>query len=85
MIVGFTLLAVHLFHIHIMKQIHHIDWISQFVAIYKGIEHIIHSHKISIAINGRRALTDVAKGLGLNGSLGYSFFTIEWYGEMGLR
>lgn len=50
------------------------DWISQFVAIYKGIEHIIHSHKISIAINGRRALTDVAKGLGLNvRSLGYSF------------
>tara|TARA_X000000950_G_C13915618_1_gene660860 strand:- start:4100 stop:5542 length:1443 start_codon:yes stop_codon:yes gene_type:complete len=50
------------------------DWIRQFVSIYYGIESIFNKHKITIAINGRRVVTDIAKSLGLHvRSMGYSF------------
>ena len=50
------------------------EWVSQFVAIYEGVEEIFKRHQISFVLNGRRVVCDIAKGLGvMTRCLGYSF------------
>ena len=53
-------------------------WIKQFVSIYKGTEEIFKKHNITITLNGRRVVNDIAKSLNLHiRSLGYSFLQTE--------
>lgn len=50
------------------------EWVRQFVAIYQGVETIMERHRITLALNGRRVVGDVARGLGVpSRCLGYSF------------
>tara|TARA_Y100001960_G_scaffold327867_1_gene415304 strand:- start:209 stop:1648 length:1440 start_codon:yes stop_codon:yes gene_type:complete len=50
------------------------EWISQFVAIYEGVEKIFMQHQITFALNGRRVVCDIAKSLNIiTRCLGYSF------------
>ncbi|MEK9660159.1 MAG: hypothetical protein VW644_00215 [Alphaproteobacteria bacterium] len=50
------------------------EWIRQFVAMYHAIEAIMRRHEVTLAMNGRRVVCDVARGLGIpNRCLGYSF------------
>jgi len=50
------------------------EWIRQFVAIYQGVEDVFRRHNVTVAMNGRRVVCDVARGLGVRTRcLGYSF------------
>lgn len=50
------------------------EWIRQFVAMYHAIEKIMKRHEVTLAMNGRRVVCDVARGLGIpSRGLGYSF------------
>jgi hypothetical protein len=61
-------------------------WIGQFVATYHGVEDICRRHGVTVALNGRRVVNDVAKGLGLHvRSLGYSFLHDRMVWRDGLR
>jgi len=61
-------------------------WVSQFNAMYKGVEDICRRHNVTMALNGRRVVTDVARGLGLPiRSLGYSFLHDRMIWRDGLK
>ena len=50
------------------------EWVRQFVAIYQGVEDIFKRHNVTVAMNARRVVCDVARGLGVRTRcLGYSF------------
>jgi hypothetical protein len=50
------------------------EWIRQVIAMYEGVEQIMQRHGVTFALNGRRVVCDVARGLGLPiRCLGYSF------------
>lgn len=49
-------------------------WVRQFLAMYRGIEAIFERHEVTLALNGRRVVCDVARGLDIPARcLGYSF------------
>jgi hypothetical protein len=50
------------------------EWIRQFAAMYHAIEKIMQRHDVTLVMNGRRVVCDVARGLGIpSRCLGYSF------------
>lgn len=50
------------------------EWIRQFVAMYHAIEMIMKRHGVTLTMNGRRVVCDIARGLGIpSRCLGYSF------------
>ncbi len=61
-------------------------WVGQTVATYRGVEDICRKHGVTVALNGRRVVTDVAKGLGLHvRSLGFSFLHDRMLWRDGLK
>lgn len=50
------------------------EWIRQFVAMYHAVEEIMERHGVTLAMNGRRVVCDVARGRAIpSRCLGYSF------------
>ena len=50
------------------------EWVRQFVAMYYAVEEIMQRHEVTLVMNGRRVVCDVARGLGApSRCLGYSF------------
>lgn len=62
------------------------EWVRQFVAIYDGVEAIFKRHGVTFALNGRRVVCDVARGLGVRTRcLGYSFLHDRMVWKDGLK
>ena len=62
------------------------EWVRQFVTMYDGVEAIFRRHGVTLALNGRRVVCDVARGLGVTTRcLGYSFLHDRMIWKDGIR
>ena len=61
-------------------------WVRQFVAMYEDVEKIFHRHGVTFALNGRRVVCDIARGLEVpTRCLGYSFLHDRMIWKDGIR
>lgn len=62
------------------------EWVRQFVGMYDGIEEIFRRHGVTFALNGRRVVCDIARGLDVpTRCLGYSFLHDRMIWKDGIR